>query len=98
MILSKDQIKKAITTYFAEKPVKRVWLFGSYARDEADEESDIDVLIDFEENCRVGLEYLIWHEDIEKMINRNVDVVSYKGLSEFIKPFIEKDKELIYEK
>jgi len=29
LILSKNDIKKAIETYFAAKPVKKVWLFGS---------------------------------------------------------------------
>lgn len=50
MILNSDDIKKVIAKYFKDKPVKKVWLFGSYARNEADDASDVDVLIDFEEN------------------------------------------------
>lgn len=98
MIFTKEQIQKIISEYFAAKPVKRVWLFGSYARGDADENSDVDVLIDFEENSRVGLHYLIWHEDIEKKMNKKVQVVSNSALSKFIRPYVEKDKLLIYEK
>ena len=36
MILTKEQIQKIISQYFAGKPVTKVWLFGSYARGEAD--------------------------------------------------------------
>ena len=98
MILTETQIKEAIRTYFAEKPVKKVWLFGSYARGEADENSDVDVLVDFEENHKVGLRYLIWHEEIERLLNKKVQVVSNAALSKFIRPFVENDKVLIYEK
>lgn len=98
MILTKEQIQNTIAEFFADKPVNKVWLFGSYARGEADEKSDVDVLVDFEKDAKVGLEYLVWHEEIEQLINKKVDVVSRNGLSKFIGPFIEKEKELIYEK
>ena len=98
MILTKKQIQKIVSEYFAEKPVKKVWLFGSYARGDADEESDVDVLIDFEDNCKVGLRYLIWHEEIEQLVNKKVQVISNGGVSKYIRPFIDADKVLMYEK
>lgn len=96
MVLSKDYIKKIVTDYFKDKPVNKVWLFGSYARGDADDKSDIDVLVDINNN--IGLHYLLWHEELEEIIQRKVDVVSNKGVSRFIKPFIDADKELVYEK
>ncbi|HEY2726602.1 MAG TPA: nucleotidyltransferase domain-containing protein [Parafilimonas sp.] len=39
MILSKEQIQNTITEFFADKPVNKVWLFGSYARGDADEKT-----------------------------------------------------------
>jgi uncharacterized protein len=98
MILSKEQIEKAIKDYFTEKPVKRVWLFGSYARGEANEESDLDVLVDIEDNKKVGLRYLVWHEEIESLVNKKVQVVSNAAVSKYIRPFIDADKVLVYEK
>jgi uncharacterized protein len=98
MILSKEQIEKAIKDYFTKKPVKRVWLFGSYARGEANEESDLDVLVDIEDNKKVGLRYLVWHEEIESLVNKKVQVVSNAAVSKYIRPFIDADKVLVYEK
>ncbi len=98
MILTNEQIQKVIKDYFIEKPVKRVWLFGSYARGEADEDSDLDVLVDIEDNKKVGLRYLSWHEEIEKLVNKKVQVVSDGSVSKYIRPFIEADKVLVYEK
>lgn len=98
MISGIDNIKEVITNYFKGKPVKKAWLFGSYARNEADESSDVDVLVDFEENSTEGLRYLIWHEEIESMVNKKVQVVSYKSLPEYIRPFVEADRVLFYEK
>ena len=98
MILNNEDIKKAITNYFKDKPVKRAWLFGSYARHEADDASDVDVLIDFEEDSGVGLHYLVWHEEIESVVNKKVQVVSNKALPEYIRPFVEADRVLVYEK
>jgi predicted nucleotidyltransferase len=98
MILSKEQIQKAINDYFTKKTVKRVWLFGSYARGEANEESDLDVLVDFEDDKKIGLRYLIWHEEIESIVNKKVQVVSNDAVSKHIRPFIDADKVLIYEK
>jgi predicted nucleotidyltransferase len=98
MILSRDHIRQLMCSYFADKPVKRAWLFGSYARNEANEESDIDVLVDMDDNSRVGLRYLAWHEDIEKLVNKKVQVVSLNALSQYLRPFIDADKWLLYEK
>lgn len=98
MILSKEQIQEVINNYFTGKPVKRVWLFGSYARGDADEKSDLDVLVDIDDNRQVGLRYLAWHEEIETIIKKKVQVVSNAAVSEYIRPFIDADKVLMYEK
>jgi len=43
-MLTVQQIKDTVTDYFKDKPVKSVYLFGSYARGDAEENSDIDIL------------------------------------------------------
>ncbi len=98
MILAKDHITKVITDFFKDKPVKKVWLFGSYARGEADEASDVDVLIDIEKNKKVGLQYFLWHEQLAEILQKKVDIVSSGWENKYIKPFIDKDKHIIYEK
>lgn len=98
MILAKEYIQKIVREYFAEKPVKKVWLFGSYARDEADENSDVDFLVDIETDTKLGLRYFAWHTELETLLNKKVDIVSAGWENKYIKPFIDKDKSIIYER
>jgi predicted nucleotidyltransferase len=98
MVLTKEQIQKTISEYFAGKPVKKAWLFGSYARGEADENSDVDVLIDIDYDAKVGLKYFSWHRELGSLLNKKVDVVSAGWENEYIKPFIDKEKRIIYER
>ena len=98
MILSTDQIKKVIAEYFSQKPVKKVWLFGSYARGDADENSDVDVLVDVDYVPGIAMEYITWFDELMEKLNKRVDIVSAGWESKYIKPFIDKDKIVVYER
>ena len=98
MILTKDHIQKIVADYFKNKPVKKVWLFGSYARGEADSNSDVDVVVDVDYNLEIGIEYFSWYQDLEEAFDKKVDVVSKKYINKRLRPFIEKDMVLMYEK
>lgn len=85
--------------YFKDKPVKKAYLFGSFVRGENSENSDIDVLIDLD--YEKGADFFLFiemQENLTKLTGRKVDLVSSNGLSKFIKPIIDKEKQLIYEK
>ena len=61
-----------------------VRVFGSFARGEAREDSDLDVLVDFDSECslydRIGLK-----QDLEDLLSRRVDVLSPKTIHWVIK-------------
>lgn len=96
MNLSTTEINQ-IKSFFADKPAKKVYLFGSYARGEADENSDIDLLIDWDYSKIMGLDYVAWLDDIKEVLHKEVDFVSVKWLSPLIEEYINNDKILIYE-
>ncbi len=98
MILTAEQIKTTVAAYFDNKPVKKVWLFGSYARGEADENSDIDILLDIDYSVPVGYEYFLWNDELSDKLNKKVDIVSAGWENKHVKPFIDKDKFVIYER
>jgi predicted nucleotidyltransferase len=98
MILTKEHIKEVVQDYFKDKPIKKVYLFGSYARDEANEKSDVDLLVDIDYEKKIGWQFFGWYSDLEKQFEKNVDVVSSNGLSKHIASFIHGDKMLIYAK
>jgi uncharacterized protein len=95
MILE-PKYRKVISDYFQNKPVLKAYLFGSYVRGEANEQSDVDILIELDSSQSIGLAFVEMQLDLQDMLSRKVDLVSERGLSKFVKPFIEKEKELIY--
>ena len=81
--------------------ISRLALFGSVLRDDFGPKSDVDVLVEFEENVAIGLfQYArIAHEISEKFfLGRRVDLVTYNGLKPIIKPIILSEAKVQYEK
>ena len=76
--------------------VSRASVFGSVARGEAGEKSDIDLLVRFGKPIGM-IEYMRFVERMEKVLERPVDIVTEKSAA-YLKPHIERDLQLIYEK
>lgn len=95
MKLETNQIE-TIKSYLKTRPVLKTYLFGSYVRDEADHQSDIDILIDLDYSQRIGLWSIQMKIDLEKFLNTKVDLVSSNGLSQHVKPLVDREKQLIY--
>lgn len=95
MKLSPENLQQ-IKTYLAGKPVNKAYLFGSYGRGDAGEGSDVDILLELDYSQRIGLIFVQMKFDLENLIHKEVDLVSAKGISKYIKPIIEKEKLLIY--
>jgi predicted nucleotidyltransferase len=70
-------------------PISELALFGSYARGDNNEKSDIDILVDF--NGRIGIEFISLAHDLEDIFKAKVDLVSRKGIKPKYLPFVEKD-------
>jgi len=97
MNMNKSYIEK-IKRFFRNKPVLKAYLFGSYSRDEADDDSDIDILVELDYSQPIGLEFIKMQLELQDLLKRQVDLLSEKAVSKHIQPFIEKEKILIYEK
>jgi uncharacterized protein len=76
--------------------VNEIGLFGSYVRNEQTAKSDIDLLIDFEKDKKTLTNFINFCELVDNLFKEmKVDVVSKKGLSEFIGPYILKEVEYV---
>jgi len=95
-MLTVEQIKDTVTDYFKDKPVKSVYLFGSYARGEASEKSDVDLLLDLDYEKHIGLEFARWWIVLEKKFKRKVDLVPYDCAYPKVLKNAEIDKILLY--
>ncbi len=54
--------------------IAKIGIFGSYARNEQIEESDIDILVEFERP--IGLDFVALADDLEALLGFKVDLVS----------------------
>jgi predicted nucleotidyltransferase len=97
MKLSVNDIQ-TIKDYFSGQPVKKAYLFGSYSRNDADQTSDVDILVDLDYSQHIGLGFVQMQLDLQQMLHKKIDLVSSKALSKYIRPFVEEDKVLIYER
>lgn len=88
---------KTIQEYFKTQPVLKAWVFGSYARGEETEDSDVDILVDLDYSQPVGLEFVQMQLDLQSLLKKSIDLVSSRGVSKYIKPYIDTDKKLLYE-
>ena len=80
--------------------MRRISVFGSYVRGEETPESDVDILVQLrpaDQRPRLGLKFFGLQDELTKLIGREVDLVTEEGLSPYIRPYIEKEKVILYE-
>ena len=84
------QILKDNKQFLFEKyPLKSLALFESYSRGDYTTESDVDIMVDF--NQPIGIEFLDLCYDIEALIKKAVDLVSRKAIKPKQYLFIQQD-------
>jgi len=85
-----DIIQKHRDILLKRHHVRRIGIFGSVARGDATDKSDIDLLVDFDES--ISLFDLVDLEDyLQKLLRRNVDVVPRGALKPLLRKNILRD-------
>lgn len=74
------EIQKHKTQLYKRYQIKYLALFGSISRGDFHENSDVDILVDFNKN--IGIEFIDLADDLETILNKKVDLVSKNGLKE----------------
>lgn len=72
--------------------LRSIGIFGSFTRPDFSEDSDIDILVEFDQP--VGIEFIDLAEELEDLLKIKVDLVSKKGIKPRYLKEIQKD--LIY--
>jgi predicted nucleotidyltransferase len=91
-----QEIKSTLSNHknrlFHDYPIKSMAIFGSYSRKEQNDNSDLDILVEFSES--IGVRFIDLAEELESIIGFRVDLVSKKGIKEkYLKSI---DSDLIY--
>lgn len=88
-----------ISEYFKTKPVSKAWIFGSFARGEEREDSDVDILVSITPGEKFSLlDHAKWIYELEDLLLRTVDLVKEGTLLPFAQDSANHDKILIYER
>jgi predicted nucleotidyltransferase len=81
---SLPEIKSVLSKHkqhlFTEYPIKSLAIFGSYARKDQTEESDLDLMVEF--NGKIGLRFIDLADEIESIIGFKVDLISKRGIKD----------------
>ena len=96
--MSSNIMRETLAYYFKTQPVLKVWLFGSFARGEDTPASDVDLLVVLDDSKPIGLKFYGMWNDLEKILDRQVDLVTEASLADFARENVERDKVLIYER
>ena len=93
------RMAQQIAEYFKTQPVLKAWLFGSFARGEEQEDSDVDILFVPDMSQQFSLFTLGgMYMDLRDILGREVDLVPEGSLLPFAQDTAERDKQLIYER
>jgi predicted nucleotidyltransferase len=77
--------------------ISRAWIFGSFARGEARQDSDIDLMISYSQKATgTLLDYSDIKYHLEKLLNRSIDLVEEGHVKSYALEYVDRDKILIY--
>ncbi|KYG83395.1 nucleotidyltransferase family protein [Roseivirga echinicomitans] len=81
---SLTEIKAALaerkTLLFKKYPIQSLAIFGSFARNEQNDHSDLDLVVEF--NDKIGSDFILLAEELESYLGFKVDLVSRKGIKD----------------
>ena len=83
-------IKKKIVEVLKKNKIARAGIFGSYARGEQKKNSDIDILIEPPKGMGFGFAGIQF--ELERKLKKKADLLTYKGLSPYLKERILKEE------
>ena len=69
-----------IAEFCQRNHISRLALYGSVLRDDFAQESDVDVLVEFEPGTRVGLVFITLQDELSNVLGRRVDMSTFAGV------------------
>jgi len=92
-----QEINSKIISYLSQYGPERIGIFGSFARHEENEDSDIDILVKFKETISL-LDLVRIHRELSALLGKKVDLVTEQALkNNRIRKSIYNDLRIIYE-
>ncbi|KAF5411304.1 MAG: hypothetical protein C5S38_09580 [Candidatus Methanophagaceae archaeon] len=94
--MQKQEIFKKVVSILERYGAKKIAIFGSYARDEAKTESDIDILVEFSERKSL-LDLVGIEQELSDVLGVKADLLTEKSISPYLIDRIKSEMKVIYE-
>jgi uncharacterized protein len=88
--MNKSKLFKTIVSALEEHGVKKVAVFGSYARGDMNSNSDLDIIVQFSKRKSL-LDIVKIERELGEKTGVKVDLQTESSLSPYLKPYIDKD-------
>ena len=89
---------EAIASFCEKYHIVKMWLFGSILREDFTDDSDIDVLVEFDPDHIPAWEYFSLADELGSILGRDVDLGTPKSLKAYLKDRITQSSQVIYER
>lgn len=95
-MLNIETIKAKAVPILKNYGVNRAYLFGSFARGEQTEDSDVDLLVEYAPGVSKSIFKVVELKyELEEALQRKVDVVTEQAISPYIRPYTIMDRQVI---
>ena len=93
-------VAACVAPVFDAWPVRRAWLFGSVARGTQGPQSDVDLLIELEEDAELGFSFLVMEDEVAEALGCRADLMTLvrsRSTPAFLHE-LDRDKVMVYER
>ncbi len=88
--------RDALAEFSRRNRIRRLALFGSALRDDFQPDSDLDILVEFEPDARVGLRFFALQRELTELLGRTVDLNTPGFLSPYFRDQVMAEAEDLY--
>ena len=88
--------QEQIVAFCIANGIRKFALFGSILRDDFRQDSDVDILVEFQPNMHIGLAFIRMQDELSTMLNRRVDLNTPDSLSKYVRNKVLKEAEVLY--
>lgn len=92
-----DMPKDKLAQFCRRHGIRKLALFGSALRDDFEEQSDIDVLVEFEPGISLGLRFFAIERELSEMLGRKVDLNTPGFLGKYIRDDVLREAKVQYD-
>ena len=88
--------KEEVVAFCRRNHIRKLAFFGSVLRDDFTPESDVDVLVEFEQGHVPGLAFITMQDELSQLLRRSVDLNTPACLSPYFRQEILSEAEVVY--